>query len=189
MRTWIQKIQPKCARLLISLPLVLVVLLTGCGSEKESTHEHEHELPDHWPSNMAQAAEYIKIRVSSLDSSSAANEKTRAKAIEELQDLVEWSPEIAGDTDLPEEDWNPIYETSEAIRKHMLAGDVEPTAFASDFEKLTGLLLEAHTKVDAIEAKSQEALGGPSPEDEESESDTASESSAEEPDEVEKPEE
>lgn len=124
--------------------LLAACLVAGCAQEKESLHEHEHDSPDHWPESMAEAAEFIQARVQQLSESSAVPQE---QVEHELQDLVEWSPEIAADTDLLEEDWIPVYEMSEAIRRHMLNGDVSASDLAGDFEKLISLLRDAHSKL------------------------------------------
>ncbi len=131
------------------------MLIVGCEAEKETNHEHTHSEPRHWPDDLAEAATFILQRVESLHASepSLADEE-RMETIHELQDLVEWSPEVAADTDLSEEKWIPIFELSEAIRKHMQPGDVDPTTFSSDFDKLVQLLTDAHVQVVALKARS-----------------------------------
>ncbi len=135
----------------IKLLLLLVAfVLTGCAQEKESLHEHEHDAPKHWPRDMAEAAEFIKQRVDLLNAVSTDPLKDAELAKnteEELQDLVEWAPEVAADTDLPEVDWVPVYEMSEVIRKHLQSGDVSAADLSGDLKKLAKLLEEAHTKL------------------------------------------
>ena len=138
--------------------LALVVLFVGCGQELESTHEHSHEEPRHWPRDMAQAAASIGGRMKTLENPNISAD-TRARIIDELKDLVEWSPEIAGDTDLPESNWLPIYEISEQIRSHMQAGDVDPLVFESDFAKLTELLDKASKQMTSLRASELARMG------------------------------
>lgn len=126
------------------LMLLGVVLLTGCVEEKESLHEDDHELPAHWPASMADAADKIDQRIGLLGGDTQQDIEL---ARSELQDLVEWAPEVAADTDIREEDWNLIYESSETLRKHLAAGDVSIKSFQEDFERLTSLLREAHIKL------------------------------------------
>ena len=123
---------------------VLALVCLGCAAEQESLHEHDHEVPPHWPINMFYAAELIKERVDRLgqDQTVASSESQSMK--EELLDLVEWSPEIAADTDLSEEDWIPIYTASEGIRKNMMSATGFDGALASDLEELILLLQNAH---------------------------------------------
>lgn len=116
----------------------------GCAAEQESLHEHDHEVPPHWPTNMLNAAELIKERVDRLTQGEAVAASESQGAEKELLDLVEWSPEIAADTDLSEEDWIPIYTASEGIRKNMMSATGFDDALASDLEELILLLQNAH---------------------------------------------
>ena len=88
--------------------LLLTTFSLGCVAEKESLHEMDHELPPHWPVNMEDAAEKIEQRLSQIEVKESP-ETTR----EELSDLIEWAPEIAADTDLPELEWIPIREAGQ----------------------------------------------------------------------------
>jgi DNA repair ATPase RecN len=136
--------------------LLAACVLAGCGQEKESLHEHEHDAPEHWPSDMAEAAEFIMQRVELLSGAStqpledaelAKDTSSLKETEEELRDLVEWAPEVAADTDLPEVDWVPVYEMSEVIRKHLQSGDVTAADLSGDLKKLAKLLEEAHAKL------------------------------------------
>ncbi|GAB5405543.1 MAG: hypothetical protein Aurels2KO_37740 [Aureliella sp.] len=130
------------------MALLVACLVVGCAQEKESLHEHEHDAPKHWPTSMAEAAGFIEVRVQQLGGLSGES----LEDIEhELQDLVEWAPEVAADTDLLEKDWVPVYEMSEAVRKHLLKGDVSASDLVGDFEKLTSLLRDAHKKLNIEE--------------------------------------
>ncbi len=121
--------------------LLAACFLSGCAQEKESLLEHEHDAPKHWPNDMSQAAEFIRLRVELLNESAS---EPAEELEEELRDLVEWAPEIAAETGLPEERWVPVYEMSEVIRKHLQSGDVSALDLSGDFEKLANLLDEAH---------------------------------------------
>jgi hypothetical protein len=113
-----------------------LVVFAGCGAEKESTHEDSHEKPAHWPGSLNEAADFMDARLQLLETSDSEVSVVR----DELTDLVTWAPEIAADTDLSEEDWLPIYELSEAVRLHLLPGDVDPLLIESDFDRLCKLL-------------------------------------------------
>lgn len=128
-------------RLLACLGMVVVV---GCVAERESLHELDHQEPAHWPKSMEEAAEFIASRVQVLAPHTQADDAQARQAISQLRDLVEWSPELAADTDMSEADWLPIYELSEAIRTHMQSSDVDLIEFADDFDKLCQLLRTAH---------------------------------------------
>ncbi|MEM8735573.1 MAG: hypothetical protein AAGG44_15170 [Planctomycetota bacterium] len=133
--------------------LATTVFFSGCVAESESLHEHGHVEPRHWPSSIVQAADYIEQRLAELQA--ATDEPTaerRSVLLDELNDLVEWSPEVAADSDLPEAKWIPIYEISETIRGHLSAGDSELKSISGEFEELTTLLRAAGEEVAKLEA-------------------------------------
>ncbi len=122
--------------------LLLSALSLGCAAERESLHEMDHELPPHWPQNMDDAAQKIEQRLSQLESKESL-ETTR----EELSDLIEWAPEVAADTDLPEAEWLPIYELSETLRRHLSAKDISLNDCSDDLERFVVLLRESYAKL------------------------------------------
>jgi hypothetical protein len=122
--------------------LLVVLLLLGCVAEKESWHEEDHELPPHWPLNIEDAAQKIQQR---LDQTGV--EESLATTREELTDLIEWVPEVAADTDLVEDDWVPIYELSETLRRHLSAKDVTLNECREDIDRLVVLLRESLSKL------------------------------------------
>jgi hypothetical protein len=130
-----------------------LVVFAGCGAEKESTHEDSHEKPAHWPGSLNEAADFMDARLQLLETSDSEVSVVR----DELTDLVTWAPEIAADTDLSEEDWLPIYELSEAVRLHLLPGDVDPLLIESDFDRLCKLLRDAGVTVESLRQQSRAA--------------------------------
>ena len=95
--------------------LLFLLALGGCGGDAESAKrshfEHEHDVAEHWPCDLADTATKIRQRLDRLapDSSDAVH------LSEQVADLVSWAPEIAADTDLPEERWLTIYHASESL--------------------------------------------------------------------------
>lgn len=142
---------------------LLCAMCVGCGGGKESLHEEDHTLPAHWPADLNDAAFKLSDRYARLCQSPelARNGET---LFEEFRDLVEWAPNIAADTDLTEQDWNPIYAASESLRGKLTAfGDGQSSK--SDVDLLRQLLTEAHAKVQSLEAKQSigDALGSEAP--------------------------
>lgn len=122
--------------------LVCVCSVLGCNNLKSSEEEPEHSIPAHWPTSMLDAADKIDQRIDKLKIGEV-NKDTR----DELNDLVEWSPEIAADTDLEESDWDEIYLLSETLREHLASADVPLTDYRQDFSKLSELLREFHQRM------------------------------------------
>ncbi|EMI52017.1 hypothetical protein RSSM_06553 [Rhodopirellula sallentina SM41] len=93
------------------LNLTTPILITGCSSDEEtaktSHFEHDHIIADHWPDDLLDLSVKIRDRLSSPETT----EQTRS----EIDDLVSWTAEIAADTNLPEQDWEPLYHASESM--------------------------------------------------------------------------
>lgn len=131
----------KSIRLIQMVTVAAVLLITAaCHHSKQSLYEEiDHEHPEHWPSDMSNAATKIRQRLERIKSSESGD----SKALAELKDLIGWVPEIAGDTSLNEQQWQPIYDQSEAIRK-LLAQQSSAKQYESEIENLCKTLQEAH---------------------------------------------
>ena len=129
--------------------------LAGCGAERESLYEHDHDLPAHWPHDLVDASQKISERLLRLSA-----EPTAAQAHSELCELVEWIPEVAADSELPEEHWLPIYDLCEAMRDHLQDPAIGPLDISEDFDRLRGLLEQAAVEVTKYAV---DAPGSPQP--------------------------
>lgn len=114
----------------------------GCPSGRESLHELDHEKPAHWPENPGAAADAIERRVERLATGNAD-----FPALKELRELVEWSPEIAADTDLAERHWQPIHELSERVRSGWRGTNESMSSSREELLKLATLLREAQQRL------------------------------------------
>lgn len=146
---------------------LLAVTVAGCGNHSvDDDHEKvEHFVPIHWPSDLLDASSKIEQRTSQLSGKST----TDALTIEnQLRDIVGWVPEIAADTDLTEEQWNPVYFASEKLSKR-LAKMPRPLDDATlgeidEYRKLlaeTAKLLPPEEVVEVAEVVSEETSGEP----------------------------
>lgn len=123
------------------LPLLLAASfaapLTACreratseatGHEHDPFHDHDHHTPAHKPANLRAAIATLRERydrLAELSPESHAAEHER----EELVDIVRWLPEIAGDSDMPEEQWNVVDRVSaELLRQSESASSYSTTA-------------------------------------------------------------
>ncbi|MEL6108348.1 MAG: hypothetical protein AAFU85_20160 [Planctomycetota bacterium] len=97
-------------RWLICLPSVCVALIVGCSPSTQD-RPHEHAVPAHMPRNLADLAQKIRLRVERL-----GTDQESQKTFRQVADLIGWTAEIAADTEIGEERWNPIYELSESLR-------------------------------------------------------------------------
>lgn len=85
---------------------VAIVGLIGCfgGHGGEEQPHAEHVIPAHKPADFPEAVNQIVVRT--------AEPISDAAAVQELQDIVGWLPELAAQTDLPRADWDRIHEIS-----------------------------------------------------------------------------
>lgn len=134
-------------RLVSHSTLLLILACAGCNNLKTEEEEPEHFNPPHWPVNMLDAAEKIDARIAKLTSKDGSDSEKVSDVRSELNDLVEWAPEIAADTDLDESDWDEVYRISETLRAHMASSDVPVDDYRDDFGRLSELLKEFHQKV------------------------------------------
>lgn len=91
------------------LALALMATLSGCTTVVEEP-PHEHAAPEHAPRNLADLGAKIRERIARLEGGEDA------EAVAELTDLIGWAAEIAADTEIGEERWNPIWHLSESLR-------------------------------------------------------------------------
>lgn len=98
--------------------ILLAVAVTGCGNQSvDGEYEQvEHFVPDHWPQDLLDASSKIDQRASQLSGQLTTDVLTIEK---QLRDIVGWVPEVAADTDLTEQQWNPIYFASEKLSKRL----------------------------------------------------------------------
>ena len=83
-------------------------------------------------------------------------DKETVATLDELHDLVEWTPEITADTDLSESDWLPIYEHCESITSRHDFQDWDQ-GLKDDSQQLCELLKKALETLEEIEAQFQPA--------------------------------
>jgi hypothetical protein len=81
------------------------ITLLGCagGEEGESEHHGGHDAPPHKPASFAAAIPETARRFEELTTNLSRDDRTRRLA--ELDDILRWLPELAGDTDLRRADW------------------------------------------------------------------------------------
>lgn len=87
----------------------LLGFCVGCQPTPEA--DHDHSAPAHEPRSLWDLGEKMRLRVATIQESSKAQRQR-----EELTDLIEWSAEIAADTEIGEQRWIPIYDLSESLR-------------------------------------------------------------------------
>ena len=121
------------------LVLFLLAATIGCQESKQSLYEEiDHQTHAHWPSDLVDADSNIRLRLDLL-----ALQPSDKIVESELVDLVSWCAEVAADTDLTEQQWLPIYEQTEALRKR-LQSDIDLASLTNELAQLSKTLEAAH---------------------------------------------
>ncbi len=148
-------IQGKLAQLAVRLKLIaglamLVCMSVGCQNSKQSLYEEiDHDHPEHWPSDLADTASKIDQRLQRI-----VQDSSDAQATAELKDLISWCPELAGDTDLTEQQWQPIFDLSESLRARITAGE-SLAKLQPEISKLSSILADAQAALAASKKLTQ----------------------------------
>jgi hypothetical protein len=95
-----------CCRATWLVWMVAFGLAAGCGSgaATEEDDHGSHASPAHKPASFADAVTETERRFGELAGPLSAED--RAKRLVELDDILRWLPELAGDTDLKRADWD-----------------------------------------------------------------------------------
>jgi hypothetical protein len=121
-----------------------LLMVAGCqGKVRESLHENDHVVPNHWPSNMHDAATKIEVRVAKLREQQSLSRSEFSSLVDELTDIIGWVPEVAADSALTEADWVPVNDMSESLLKRLRK---EPTMIGDD--TFTELIKFRHVLLD-----------------------------------------
>lgn len=98
-----------------------VLLFCGCNSKTESTktsapgHNHEH-ADDHRPASYAAAVREIReLGASVAKAFSAGTPDDAHDALHDLGQLLKALPDVAGDTDLPKDDWQAVKDAGQRL--------------------------------------------------------------------------
>lgn len=89
-------------------------LLPGCSSEEHDDHL-EHHIPEHKPADFSRAVTEIQRRTDELRIADKFSPADRATKVNELFDIIRWLPELAGESDMPEEPWNKVNAISRSL--------------------------------------------------------------------------
>lgn len=109
--------------------------LTGCSSAKvsESTtsseedehHEHAH-APAYKPKTFTQAIDEIKKQLLTIEAESDEGHLSHAREeLALLREFIHWLPELAGDTDMAEQEWNEVQAVSQQMLQLCERADAE----------------------------------------------------------------
>jgi len=115
------------------LAALAFVVAPGCHRASATDEDHlEHHVPPHKPQNLTSAIDQIERRFEALAHDQTSPITDRAIQLKELVEIVRWLPEIAGDSDLPEEQWNVVDQVSEQLWP-LLQGQLTRVERGEDF--------------------------------------------------------
>ncbi|MDX1948047.1 MAG: hypothetical protein SFU86_21795 [Pirellulaceae bacterium] len=116
---------------------VVLAASAGCRRAGASHDDHlEHHVPPHKPPDLRAAIDQIDERTHALEHAQSQPAAEVAPQLRELLDIVRWLPELAGDSDLAEADWNQVEQASRQMlapvrRAWLAAGRGQQWNFAS----------------------------------------------------------
>lgn len=101
--------------------IAAALILAGCGRAAADHDEHlEHHVPPHRPANFAAATAAIPRRWHTLEIiGQAGDPAAQRQRLDELLDIIRWLPELAGDSDLPEEPWDRVNALAQELHAHL----------------------------------------------------------------------
>lgn len=100
------KIVVAAMRWLCALVVLVSFASSGCSGPEAEEEDHEHhQIPAHRPRTLPAAAADIRARWVALPTLA---EEARKVHRTELADILRWLPEIAGESDLAESEWNEV---------------------------------------------------------------------------------
>jgi hypothetical protein len=95
-----------------------VALATGCGHRSEHDHNHAgsdepyvgHIIPPHKPPDFPAAVQALRELTNRLAGQAGVDDDpvSLGKSVEIAADIANWLPEIAADSDMPEEVWDQV---------------------------------------------------------------------------------
>jgi hypothetical protein len=102
---------------LLGLLCCVGLLSCGCNASPEHEEHAHHEIPEHRPRDFPHAALRIRHRFNQFSKLlEIRDDELVIRKFNELQDIVRWLPELAGESDLPEAEWNEVQNISRSLQ-------------------------------------------------------------------------
>jgi hypothetical protein len=94
----------------------MLLLATGCHRPAADEHDHlEHHKPPHKPGSLPVAVVALEVRFAALQAASKFQTEGEIARLRQFVEIVRWLPDIAGDSDLPEAEWNVVHDVSSEL--------------------------------------------------------------------------
>ncbi|QDT35388.1 hypothetical protein [Thalassoglobus polymorphus] len=92
----------------------LLLSFSGCSVEEEEDHHLEHIIPAHKPANYGDGVDQLSQRGKHFFANELGSEE-----VAELQDIVNWLPELAADSDLKRPQWEQVQAIAKQLKSQM----------------------------------------------------------------------
>lgn len=102
---------------ILCLSSLLGTFQAGCTQTGESAAEEdhlEHHIPEHKPKTYTQTVRELDSRMRTLLNQSPTEVKPEEK--QQLEEIIDWIPELAADSELKHKDWNEVKQLSTEIK-------------------------------------------------------------------------
>ena len=101
----------------LCLGSLLSAFQAGCTQTGESATEEdhlEHHIPEHKPKTYTETVKELNSRMRTLLNQSPAAVNQEEK--QQLEEIIDWIPELAADSELKHKDWNEVQQLSTEIK-------------------------------------------------------------------------
>lgn len=101
----------------LCLSSLLGTFQAGCTQTVESAAEEdhlEHHIPEHKPKTYTETVRELDSRMRTLLNQSPASVNQEEK--QQLEEIIDWIPELAADSELKHKDWNEVQQISTEIK-------------------------------------------------------------------------
>ena len=123
----------------------LLLTLSGCGHHHEKEDHHlEHFIPAHKPETFAESVSQLGARGPAVLAGEATKESRQ-----QLLDIIDWLPELAGDSDLKRPQWEQVRDSSIELRQIVTipSEDTSQPRWIELVEQLGSLIPDSETMI------------------------------------------
>ncbi len=144
-------------RCLAATVCVALALGMGCSPSSEKGdadgnpfYGHDHDLPETRPSDYGAGVQQLHELHRLVLAEISHNDLDDAReVIETIRETLQWLPEVAGDSDMPEAQWNRVYERSPELQawyaewsEHLASSGASAVAPRETIRKIESALAE-----------------------------------------------
>ncbi|MCY2967171.1 MAG: hypothetical protein NT069_26630 [Planctomycetota bacterium] len=133
--------------------LLAAVWVAGCGTKGSGPEFEDHleyHVPPHRPASFSAGVDSIRDRLTRVTvGQSVGDDPELRRQSTELREIIEWLPELAGDSDMRKPQWDQVNEISQRLLKEYLRLESRPKVSTSE---LLAALLPMVESLDTLKA-------------------------------------